>query len=50
MVVMFITELHIDKFMPPWVCVGMLALGLAVFLAVLIVLATSSRRPDEQSK
>jgi hypothetical protein len=49
MAVMFITELHIDKFMPPWVCVGTLALLFVAFLAVLIVLATN-RRAEEDRK
>jgi hypothetical protein len=41
--------LHFEKFIPAWVCLGSSVLLIAAFLALLIVMATTSRRRDEGS-
>ena len=38
---------EIQKFMPLWVCFGLLGLGLAAFLTLLVVVATTARRRDD---
>jgi hypothetical protein len=35
---------EVQKFMPWWVCFGLLSLGLAAFMTLLIVVATTTRR------
>jgi hypothetical protein len=40
---------EIQKFMPPWVCFGLLGLGLAAFLTLLVVVATTARRRDDDA-
>jgi hypothetical protein len=41
---------EIQKFMPLWVCFGLVLAFLAGFAAILIVLATSSRRRDDEKE
>jgi len=43
---MELPEIH--KFMPMWVCFGVLGLGLAAFLTLLVVVATTARRRDDE--
>jgi hypothetical protein len=38
----------IEKFMPLWVCFGLVAGGLVAILSLLIVLATTARRADDR--
>lgn len=38
---------EIQKFMPWWVCFGLLGLGLAAFMTLLVVVATTTRRRAE---
>jgi hypothetical protein len=39
----------IEKFMPLWVCFGLVLGGIVAITAVLIVLSTSSRRTNHDS-
>ena len=39
---------EIEKFMPLWVCFGLLGLGLAAFFTLLVVVATAARRRDDE--
>jgi hypothetical protein len=38
---------EIEKFMPVWACFTLVGFGLAAFLALLIVFATTNRRRNE---
>jgi len=40
---------HIDKFMPFWMCFGLVLAAIGALVAVLIVVATTSRRRDQEA-
>jgi len=40
---------HIEKFVSPWLCVGLTGFGIAVFIVVLFVLATQRKRDEDAS-
>ena len=39
---------EIEKFMPLWVCFGLVGGGLVALVSLLIVLATTARRADDR--
>ena len=41
---------EIEKFMPLWVCAALVGGGVAAFLSLLIVLATTARRAEDQDR
>jgi hypothetical protein len=40
---------HIDKFMPLWMCFGLALAAIGALVAILMVVATTSRRRDEEA-
>jgi len=40
---------HIDKFVPLWMCFGLVLAAIGAVVAILIVVTTTSRRQDEEA-